>query len=109
MLVNLTPHAVVLIRPDGRSLPFLSKGQARCRAVAVPDGDVYGIPAFRVTYGDVTNLPDPVPGTWYIVSAMVAQAVAPHRPDVLVPHDIVRDVQGNIIGCRGLARAGGPA
>lgn len=109
MLVNLTPHSVALIVADGTIRPILSTGQARCRAVAVPDGDVDGIPAFRVSYGDVTNLPDPVPGTYYIVSALVAQAVAPHRPDVLVPHDLVRDVQGNIVGYRGLARAGGPA
>ena len=38
---------------------------------------------FRVEYGEVQGLPDPKPGTRYIVSAMVAGAT--DRGDVVVP------------------------
>lgn len=36
---------------------------------------------------------------YYIVSRMVANAL-PNRKDLLVPNELVRDDQGNIIGCR---------
>jgi hypothetical protein len=44
----------------------------------------------------------------YIVSAVVAQAVAERtaRDDILTPDDAVRDGAGRVIGCRAFARVG---
>lgn len=47
---------------------------------------------------------DHEPRRGYIVSSVVAQAVAGTRDDVLVPDDLVRDEQGRVIGARALAR-----
>lgn len=41
---------------------------------------------------------DPHPYTIYIVSRIVKQSV-PERDDVVVPDDLIRDDDGNIIGC----------
>ena len=41
------------------------------------------------------------PKRYYIVSQMVKSAL-PNRKDLLVPADVVRDKQGNILGCKTL-------
>jgi len=108
-IVNLTPHALKLMPagPTGPVVTVSPSGQvARCATSRVQvdavtaDGIV--IPVNRTQFGEVTGLPDPQPGTIYIVSALVAQAV-PEREDVFVVDDTVRDDQGRIIGCRALA------
>jgi hypothetical protein len=43
----------------------------------------------------------PTPNTYYIVSQIIKNAL-PHRDDLLVPADVVRDDRGNIIGCKSL-------
>lgn len=40
-----------------------------------------------------------VPKAYYIVSQLVKNAL-PHRRDLIVPAEVVRDDTGNIIGCR---------
>ena len=64
-------------------------------------GEVNGIALSRVTFGEVTGLPDPVEGTLYIVSALVRSAL-PARTDLASPGDLVRDAAGAVIGCKGL-------
>lgn len=58
-------------------------------------------------YGDVENLPNPMPNTIYIVSALVASRV-PTRSDVFYPCCMVRDTQGRVIGCKTLCCAAAP-
>ena len=41
------------------------------------------------------------PSTYYIVSQLIKSAL-PKRVDLLVPAEVVRDDNGNIIGCRSL-------
>jgi hypothetical protein len=119
MVINLTPHEVVLVREDwGVSLSFPASGTvARCDTLReevdrinleTPNGgrSVLNFPITSVVFGDVTGLPDTVPGTRYIVSSLVAQAL-PGRTDLLVPDDTLRDNHGRIIGCRALSRIGG--
>jgi len=48
-------------------------------------------------------MPEQVSGVAYIVSALVRSAY-PDRTDLLIPHGLVRDDDGNIIGCRGFAQ-----
>lgn len=64
-------------------------------------GEHAGIPLLAVQYGEVTGLPEPVPGTIYIVSQMVRTA-RPDRVDLASPGELVRGADGQPIGCRGL-------
>lgn len=108
-LVNLTPHVLSFMPqgPDGPVVTIPPSGiVARCATSRVQVDavslDGMTIPVNKTEFGDVTGLPDPQPGTIYIVSALVAQA-QPARQDVFIVDDAVRDEQGRIIGARALA------
>ncbi len=58
---------------------------------------------YDVYHGNLTGLPDPVQGVLYIVSLPVALACK-HRTDVVVMHDLVRNKDGKVIGCKAFAR-----
>ena len=108
-IVNLTPHALNLM-PAGPTGPVVtippSGLVARCAVdrVQVDTVTVDGIsvPVNLTQFGAVDDLPEPQPGTIYVVSALVAQAM-PWRNDVFIVDDTVRDEQGRIIGARALA------
>jgi hypothetical protein len=106
-LINLTPHEITIVREDNKIVLPPSGTIARVattrRVVTTIEVDGMTIPVHRVEFGQVENLPEPQPGTWYIVSAIVAQA-APGRDDLVIPDDAVRDEQGRIVGARALAR-----
>ena len=98
--VNLTPHAITLRRSDspvGEAFPA-SGTVARCAVEKVQIGEIDGTPVYRSLFGDVVGLPEPVEGTVYIVSQLVAQA-ARNRSDLVFPDSLVRDEDGRIIGC----------
>ena len=59
------------------------------------------MPLTETSFGDVVDLPAPAPDTLYIVSRLVATAA--NRDDLVVPNGIVRDDNGNIIGCKSLS------
>lgn len=101
-LVNLTPHAISIIGETKITVPP-SGIVARCFVRREKVGEVGSIPINRTVFGNIEGLPDPRPSTYYIVSAIVAQA-CPDRHDLLIPDDTIRDDQGRIIGCRALAR-----
>lgn len=123
MLINLTPHPVsIYARTEVRANPAragfyepingavptvtLQPAQdvpARCDMVCLPDGVADGVPLYATSYGEVSDLPAPKAGVWYIVSALVAQA-CPDRHDLLIPHQMVRDEFGRILGCAAFAR-----
>lgn len=120
-LVNLTPHPlhlhgtrdghpeVLVVAPSGRV--------ARCSETADPDGHValgggahapsLDVPVVAVGLGAVVDLPDPAPGTVYVVSRLVVDA-EPGRADLVAPYDLVRDDQGRVVGARALACARTP-
>jgi hypothetical protein len=112
-LVNLTAHRIVIFDSQDGNINVItiepSGSIARVAQIVEADAPVDGIPVVRSRYGEVTGLPDPQPGTYYIVSAMVAQAVA-GRPDVLSPDtgpdSALRDEEGRITGVRRLMRIG---
>lgn len=108
-IVNLTPHALNLMPngPDGPVVTIPPSGTvARCATertlVETVTVDGVTIPVNRTVFGEVTGLPDPEPGTVYVVSAIVAQAV--RRDDVFIVDNAVRDAEGRIIGARALAK-----
>jgi len=117
-LMNLTPHKVRVLDGDEREIltilpsgPVARVSVTRQQMGVIPLSDDAAkvmanlrgavIPVFVGTYGEVTDLPASEPGTIYIVSAMVRQAM-PHRRDVMSPGELVRGEDGQPVGCRGL-------
>ena len=92
-VINLTPHRVNV----GDKAYEPSGTVAR---VAVSYGEIHNGVALQ-SYGEVEGLPDPQPGTMYIVSGLVLGACQ-DRPDVVAPAtghpDVVRNEKGHIVG-----------
>jgi hypothetical protein len=109
-LVNLTPHPVALYRDrtleDGPDEVIPPSGKV-ARVAVIELGTNLSAQSGRsyelVEYGHVHDLPQPQPGTDYVVSLVVALA-ARGRSDLLAPYVEVRDEQGTMIGCRYLQR-----
>ena len=117
MFVNLTPHAikihggpdVVTLAASGRSLRVAQEWE---RQPVVPSHD--GVPLYRPLFGDVElvdnatkevvgGLPPVIDGTLYIVSGQTLDAVkAAGRYDFAAPGELIRDGNGQPIGCNGL-------
>lgn len=108
-LVNLTPHAISIghigssgkyqedkvIQPSGKAVRF--------EMLRSPGTSIDTIPVQRVTYGDIKDMPAPLPGVGYIVSMPLAQrlrVVDPRRQDIYLSDstDAFRDAQGQILG-----------
>ena len=103
MIHNLTPHTITVRTPGGdRTFPA-SGTVARVSMTWADAGDLDGIPVRRSAPGPIEGLPDPVDGTAYIVSAMIASHPdATGRTDIYSPGDLIRDDQGRPIACDGL-------
>ena len=101
--VNLTPHSIILndgtiFEPSG----IVARVSADLQTVESVDG----IPLFRQTFGEVEGLPEETPGTMYIVSAMVLNAV--DRKDCVAPatshKDVIRNEAGHIVSVPGFVK-----
>jgi hypothetical protein len=64
---------------------------------------VEGIPILVSKITSSTHLPDQEKGTYFIVPAVVRTS-APNRKDLLSPVKIIRDSDGNIVGCAAFER-----
>lgn len=130
MIVNLTPHPIVIYPPNtpdhiepGSVEPVLtiepSPDHKPARIGMIELGTQYeglGVPVEDVEYASHGGLEHPLPSVqsddrgrpvvWYAVSLVVAlqQTYIYRRPDLLVPHREVRNLAGSVIGCRQLAR-----
>ncbi|MCA9347784.1 hypothetical protein KC867_00060 [Candidatus Saccharibacteria bacterium] len=111
-LVNLTPHAVMIVADDDVVATIApSGGVARARQsdhqVGAVMVDGFAVPVVKTVFGEVEDLPVPTEGIAYIVSFItVSAARAQGRPthDLLTTSGPVRDADGRIIGCCALAR-----
>ncbi len=107
-LVNLTPHPIRIVNENGEVQIPPSGQVARVASSQVVIGYVDHIPIRQTTFGQVENLPDPQPGTIYVVSSLVAQAVSGVRDDVVAPDTSpsgeVRAADGRIIAVTGFQR-----
>ena len=103
MLLNYTPHPITIVSSEGQVLRTIqSSGLVRLKASTVSAGmSINDIPVTKTEFGEPEGLPDFVEGTYYVVSQLVKSAL-PHRKDLLVPADVVRDSNGNILGCKSL-------
>jgi len=109
-IVNLTPHSIILYTDEGKKIEIPPSGTiARVHESTEIIGKIQvetdgNIPVIRKTLGQVENLPEPREGTIYIVSLIVAQALAGTRSDVYVIGESIRDKEGRVIGARSLAQ-----
>ena len=99
-IINLTPHEVAIHLGDAiRRIPP-SGNVVRLNSHCQPCGECDGIPVAICKEGEPKGLPEPVDGTVYIVSSMVAKKVK--RLDVLCPdtsdEGVIRDGKGYIVG-----------
>lgn len=100
---NLTPHTVKILNQEktvALSVPP-EPTPARCKQNSIVLNKVFGFPIMFTQYGATENLPDEVPNTILIVSALVRMA-NPGRLDLASPGELVRDAAGNTEGCIGL-------
>src|SRR5687768_4091404 len=105
-LINLTPHPIQIWNENKCVLTIEPQGKpARCEEIKGNEFNMYvdKIPVRIVnnlSYS-AADLPPSQPGVIYIVSVLVAQSS--NRKDLMIPYDLVRSEQGQIIGCRSLA------
>lgn len=95
--INLTPHAIHL---PGRVIEISGK-ISRCDEITSFMGEIDGVEIVYRRYGKVHDLPVFQKDVFLIVSLLVRQA-CPDRGDLLSPGDLIRDENGQIIGCKNL-------
>src|SRR5690554_6307458 len=103
-IINLTPHAVTLVTASGDEVVVPpQETPVRIPTTTTPAGEVNGIPVVVERLGDADSvLPEPQPGTVYVVARPVAER-AGHRTDLVVPTNVER-VDGRPVRARALAR-----
>jgi hypothetical protein len=100
--INLTEHSVKVVNGDNVQV-FEPSGQVArisTNPVKVGEDTEKGIPFFKTSYGETTNLPPAKNETYYIVSALV-RIGNESRKDLLSPSSLLRDSKGVVIGCKG--------
>ena len=95
-VVNLMPHEVNYVKPDGSEVVIPPSGVvARCKEVVKRTGFVntkYGrIPVIDKQLFEVENLPEPNEDKIYLVSLAVKKALGDSRPDVFAIGETRRD------------------
>ena len=114
-LYNYTPHTISIINGSVKvELP--SVGVIRAKSVQTQVGTIYQtepagvefpVPEYKLTFGEPEGMPEDIdPDGVYVVSAIAAQALkqAGWAGTYMVTCGAIRDEQGRIIGCQGLAR-----
>ena len=116
-LYNYTPHTINIINGSVKvELP--SVGVIRAKSVQTQVGTIYHaesagvefpVPEYKLTFGEPEGMPmgdDIDPDGVYVVSTIAAQALKQFgwAGTYMVTCGAIRDEQGRIIGCQGLAR-----
>ena len=124
MIINCTPHDVAIYStadcymhngslylregdeeyPEPLSVYQAAKEPARAIYVRRTAGLADGFLIYRMAPKVIIGLPDPKPGTYFIVPKMRAQA-CPERKDLIFPGTVVGIVCGDVVGCIDFARA----
>jgi hypothetical protein len=114
---NYTPHTIHIYEGNNLSMSITSEGVARASVVAEPFGyittqpsamDLEGqIPLYSTKFGKLEGLPESLKNIneSIIVSNIAYEAgVREGWENLVVPHDLVRDDQGRVIGCKSFAK-----
>ena len=122
MFVNMTPHVLNVLTGNGNknvsdrsTLTLPPSGQSvRVAQSFKPVGVMNDVTLYQAAYGAVETidnatkevmggLPEMVEGTVYVVSGQALEAVkALGRVDFAAPGELVRDDNGQPVGCNGL-------
>ena len=107
-MLNRTEHEVKVFNTIGANIPDKVLEQYKGEPIRVSCESrkvdtVEGIDIYENIYGEVTGLPEFKKGVYYVVSAMVRQAL-PERKDLLSPGQLIRNEAGQPVGCLGLVR-----
>jgi len=101
-LINLTPHALHVKLKNDETLVIPADGRvARVSTTQKEIDELNNISIYETHFGEAVDLPEPAENTFYIVSK-ITQDACPHRDDLLSPGNLIRDQEGNIVGCEGL-------
>lgn len=125
MIINLTPHDVAIYNttvcllqsgrlylreeedteepPEPLRVYPAANEPARVHFVQGDPGTADGILVYRWAPYGITGLPDAKPGTYYIVSKILAQA-CPEREDLIFPGTLIYDAEDNVVGCIDFSR-----
>lgn len=103
-LINLTPHPVNMLDNEGNVIKVLPKCEVppRLRQETKNVGEINGFPLTETKFGTTEHLPKKQVGVFLIVSRLVSSA-NPKRTDLIVPNGLVRNENGQIIGCKSFA------
>lgn len=128
-IVNCTPHILSLYPAEAAKYNFATRRlefnaddpcpppfmiivpqsrPARCKVMQHVLHDLlfdgFSVPIVQASYGPVYNMPEPLPGTLYVVSYAVAAAlqVQGRTRDVRVPYNLVYH-RGRVVGCTALS------
>lgn len=121
-LINLTPHDLVVktqelliddsLRPGGWEETISSfdlvipKSGLVTRIVEKSEISTrflsYVLKTKAIRFSGLKDMPDPKPNTIFVTSRIVGEKIK-DRKDVFFPGELIRDENGNIIGCEGLA------
>lgn len=104
-LINLTPHPITIIVHDDHRItlppaaePARVSSDTYSSPPLVVDGEYVPVTAHRNQH--VSNVPPAEEGIIYIAPLLVA--LTAKRSDVLAPDRLIRDANGQPIGCYGL-------
>ena len=107
-IINLTPHAINIVDKDGNKIVDLpSEGEARAVQTNISIGSLGDIPLVKTEFGEPIGLPEPTETTFYVVSAITANAAKQAGrsiDDLLLTAETVRNEKNQIIGCKALAK-----
>lgn len=107
-IINLTPHAISIVDEAGNRIVDLpSEGEARAVQTNISIGSLGDIPLVKTEFGEPIGLPEPAENTFYIVSAITANAAkvaGRTTDDLLLTAETVRNEKNQIIGCKALAK-----
>lgn len=101
-ILNCTPHNLRIITPKGTITLPKSEIQIRVDITEKEWGEINEIPIMISKKGQTTGLPEYDPNVLLVVSQVVKDA-NPSRSDLLHPHLLVRDEDGQIVGCKSLS------
>ena len=102
-ILNYTPHSITVVGDDGQVIrTYPSVGVARFKTTIARVDTINDIPVTKTLFGEPDGLPNGSSGVYYIVSGLIKSALT-DRTDLLSPGELVRDDQGNVIGCKSLS------
>ena len=99
-IVNLCRHPLFVLLEDGKSVRVpAAESSASVDLEDYVVDEVDGISIYRRKATRFHNLPEPEPGTYFVVSRIVADHCR-ERSDLVAPTDLIKDSKKHVVGCQ---------